>query len=73
MGAVVVAPLNAGAGVLPLERLRHLDTLRSSDRFPLRLVDVPGGIGYYGETLGALPVGWRVAPLEEVGVFEVGP
>ncbi len=70
-GAVVVTPTHAGAGPLPLERLELLDTLDSDDSFPLRTNDVTARVGYYGETLGALPLGWRRAPLEQVQIYRV--
>ncbi len=70
-GAIVVTPTHAGAGPLPWGRLEEIEVLPSDDHFPLRITDVTGRVGWYGETLGALPVGWRSAPLEEVTAYRV--
>ncbi len=70
-GDLVVTPRNSVAAPLPWERLRLVEVLESSDRSPLRLVDVPGNIGYYAETLGPLPVGLGREPLEVVRVYRV--
>jgi len=38
-------------------------------RHPLRLVDPPAGVGFYGETLGPLPLGRGDGPLEQVTLW----
>ncbi len=70
-GAIVVGPDHAAPGPLPWERLVELERLDSDDAFPLRLTDSIGRVGWYGETIGALPLGWRRAPLESVTVYRV--
>jgi hypothetical protein len=70
-GERVVAPLNASPGPLPLDGLALTATLESRDRFPLRLVDVGGRAGYYGETGGELPFWVGRSPLEVVRCYEV--
>lgn len=62
-GAVVAAPRWASPG--PLETEGATPLLRvSAGQGRLRLLDA--GVGYYAETLGPLPLGWRSGPLEEV-------
>lgn len=70
-GAVVVGPSHAAPGALPWERLEELETIPASSNLPLRINDSVGQVGWYGETLGALPMGWRRAPLDEVTVYQV--
>jgi hypothetical protein len=68
-GAIVVGPSHAAPGALPWERLETLQVLEADDRLPLRLSDSVGRVGWYGETMGALPIGWRRAALDEVTVY----
>lgn len=70
-GAIVLGPDHAAPGPLPWDRLDELERMDSEDTFPLRINDSIGRVGWYGETLGALPIGWRRAPLESVTVYRV--
>jgi hypothetical protein len=70
-GALVATPTSAGVGPLPWERLTPVDHIESDDHFPLRLADQPAAAGWYGETLGPLPLGWSFGPLETVEVYRV--
>ena len=70
-GAIVVGPSHAAPGALPWDRLVELETIESPSSLPLRINDSTGGVGWYAETLGALPIGWRPAPLDEVTVYRV--
>ncbi len=70
-GAIVVGPSHAAPGALPWERLEELEVIPAPSDLPLRINDSFGRVGWYGETLGALPVGWRRAPLDEVTIYRV--
>ncbi|MFH1467600.1 MAG: hypothetical protein ABIO70_24655 [Pseudomonadota bacterium] len=70
-GALVATPTSAGVGPLPWERLTPVDHLEATDRFPLRLADQAAAAGWYGETLGPLPLGWSFGPLERVELYRV--
>ena len=70
-GAIVVSPTHAAPGPLPWDQLELLQAHESPDSFPLRINDSVARVGWYGETLGALPFGWRRAPLEELRVYRV--
>lgn len=72
-GDLVVTLENGVAGVLPWEKLEVVEALESPARFPLRLVDVRGNVGYYAETLGPLPVGWSRGPMETARILRVTP
>lgn len=69
-GVVVLAPRNHAPGPLPAGWTR-LETLEARDAWPLRVVDGAGGIGFYGETLGLLPLGWSAEPLETLEIWRV--
>jgi hypothetical protein len=70
-GDIVVSPTHAAPGPLPWERLETMRTISSPDTLPLRINDSEARVGWYGETLGALPIGWRRAPLDEITVYRV--
>jgi hypothetical protein len=63
-GGVLAAARNASPGPLPADFVEE-GRFASGPGFPLRLVDLEAGVGFYAETLGALPVGWGRGPLEE--------
>lgn len=69
-GVVVLAPRNHAPGPLPAGWTR-LESLEARDDWPLRVVDGARGIGFYGETLGLLPLGWSTGPLETVDIWKV--
>ncbi len=65
----LVAPEHAGRGDLNRPELEPIGSIPSPDRFPLRLNDSEAQVGWYAETMGVLPIGWRRAPLEEITVY----
>ncbi|MDP6935192.1 MAG: hypothetical protein QGG40_19890, partial [Myxococcota bacterium] len=69
-GDLLVAPVQSSPGPLP-DGLNPLLHLESTDRFPLKVVHVANRTGLYAETLGALPLSFSRAPIEEVDVWQV--
>ncbi len=70
-GTIIAGPSHAAPGPLPWEQLDELEVLHAADSLPVRVNDSFGRVGWYGETLGALPVGWRRAPLDEITIYRV--
>jgi hypothetical protein len=66
-GQLFVAPRHASPAAPP-EGLEEVEVLESSDRFPLRVIDLERGVGYHAETLGMLPLGWARDPLEAMTI-----
>lgn len=70
-GTVVVVMDNAGAGLVDIEGMEPTKRITSADDFPVRVSDTSGNISLYSETLGALPLGWRRAPLDGATLYVV--
>ncbi|RME22407.1 MAG: hypothetical protein D6798_15885 [Deltaproteobacteria bacterium] len=68
-GTLVVAPLSSSPGPLPDVKEHVADY--SFDRFGPRVVCVPCRVGFYGDTLGVLPVGWSDRPVEEATAWRI--
>ncbi len=68
-GTLVVAPLSSSPGPLPDVKEHVADY--SFDRFGPRVVCAPCRVGFYGDTLGVLPVGWSDGPVEEATAWRI--
>ena len=68
-GSVIAAPVHSSPGELPEGLVPgHTAAFGWS---PIRLVDAPEGVAWYGESLGAQPVSWHPGPLEQVATWTV--
>jgi 4-amino-4-deoxy-L-arabinose transferase-like glycosyltransferase len=68
-GSWVAGPMESSPQALP-ESWVATETMAAGG-LPLRVVDSANGVGLYGETIGALPLGWRSGPLEEAVLWRV--
>ena len=68
-GSLIAAPLHSSPGELPpgLEPIHEA----SFGWSPIRLLDAENGVGWYGESLGSLPLTWNPGPLEVATVWRV--
>ena len=69
-GERVALPSNAAPGLTPGPGW-VVESSTGAGRGSLRLLDLEEGVGWYAETLGALPLGWRDGRLEEGSVWLV--
>ena len=69
-GERVALPSNAAPGLTPAPGW-VVESSTGAGRASLRLLDLEEGVGWYAETLGALPLGWRDGRLEEGSVWLV--
>lgn len=69
-GERVALPANAAPGLSPQPGWT-VESSTGAGRGSLRLLDLEEGVGWYAETLGALPLGWRDGRLEEGSVWLV--
>ncbi len=68
-GDIVAAPVESSPAELPGDWVEV--GREAAGHFPVRVVDSAHGVGLYGETIGALPLGWRDGPLEEGILWQV--
>ena len=68
-GSLIAAPRHASPGELPtgLEPVHEA----SFGWSPLRMIDAEHGVGWYGESLGTLPLLFHPGPLEVATVWRV--
>ena len=66
---LVLQPRQAVGGVLPKEF--HLQQVYYGNEGYRILLDQENSVGYYAETLGFWPLGWKKGPLEELRVWTV--
>ncbi len=61
-GSLIASPVHSSPGELPA----GLEPVHSASFgwSPVRLIDAEQGVGWYGESLGVLPVSWHPGPLE---------
>lgn len=71
-GTRVVVVDQASPGVVPHAHWQPVDRVESNDRFPLRVVDLGARVALHAETLGPLPIGFGVGPIEGATIYEVG-
>lgn len=64
----IVVPESAGPGPIPAG-LEVCDIIESESHWPIRLSDPKSQTGYYGETLGIIPIWVRKGPTETVRIF----
>ena len=69
-GSLVAAPVHSSPGELP-SGLIEVGRISADESTGLRVVAESAQIGWYAETLGALPLGWSNEPLEEVVTWRV--
>ena len=69
-GSVIIAPTHSSPGVLPAG-LVEVGRISADEGFGPRVLNEPLQIGLYAETLGALPMGWSTAAIEEVIAWRV--
>jgi hypothetical protein len=70
-GSWVVVADNASPGAIPADAWEPMRRVESRDLFPVRVVDLEGGIGLYAETLGTLPFGFGRGPIEGATLYRV--
>ncbi|MCK6513524.1 hypothetical protein L6R46_00505 [Myxococcota bacterium] len=68
-GALYAEPLHSSPAARP-PGLVPVAVFESPDRFPLRINDPERGVGLHAETLGALPLGLGLGPLERLTLYE---
>jgi hypothetical protein len=69
-GSIIVAPIHSSPGALPAG-LVEIGRISADEAFGPRVLNESLQIGLYAETLGALPMGWSDAPIEEVIAWQV--
>ena len=71
VGDTVAIPSNSGAGLVPESELVLIDRIVSEERYPFRLTDYQGDLGYHSELLGRLPFGFSTAEWHAVDLYRV--
>lgn len=69
-GSRIAAPVHSSPGELP-PGLIEVGRISADESTGLRMIAETAQIGWYAETLGALPLGWSAEPLEEVVTWRV--
>ncbi len=68
-GSLVAVPVHSSPGAIP-DHWQEVDSVELGWG-PVHLVDARAGVGWYGESLGVLPVRWGQDPMEEVTVWRI--